>query len=96
MKNKKTKFKKKMIVFLVIIFLVIVIEIINPIKLYNTYQLKNLNYSDISVESIKNISEGDSYSYELTISVENIDKLNKYINDLRMLNKIISIERVIK
>ena len=52
--------------------------------------------SDISVESIKNISEGDSYSYELTISVENIDKLNKYINDLRMLNKIISIERVIK
>lgn len=34
--------------------------------------------------------------YEVTVMVENKDRLNKYINDLNMLNNIISVERLIK
>ena len=52
MKRKKVKLKKKSIVILVIILLIIVVEIVNPVKLYNQYQLKNLGFSDISVETI--------------------------------------------
>ena len=52
MKRKKVKLKNKSITAIVIILLIIVIEIINPIKLYNKYQLKNLNYSDKSIEVI--------------------------------------------
>ena len=32
--------------------LIIVVEIVNPIKLYNKYQLKNLGFNDVSVEKI--------------------------------------------
>ena len=49
---KRKKIKKASIVIVVIIILVIVIEIVNPIKLYNKYQLKNLNYNEVSIENI--------------------------------------------
>ncbi|MBR3660418.1 MAG: M15 family metallopeptidase [Bacilli bacterium] len=54
MRNKKAKLKKRSILILVIILIVITIVIVNPIKLYNKYQLKNLGFSDISVETILN------------------------------------------
>lgn len=49
---KKRKLKKGSIIVLTIILLIILVEIINPIKLYNKYQLKNLGYKDSSVEVI--------------------------------------------
>jgi len=49
---KKNKLKKRNIIILIIILLVILVEIINPIKLYNKYLLSNLNYDEISVENI--------------------------------------------
>ena len=52
MKKKKVKFKRKSITFIIIILLIIIIEIINLIKLYNKYQLKNLNYNETSIENI--------------------------------------------
>lgn len=52
MKNKNVKFKKKSIFFLIVILLIIVIVIINPIKLYNKYQLKNIGFSDKSINVI--------------------------------------------
>ena len=53
MKNpKKTKVKKKNIILFSIIILVVIVELVNPIKLYNKYVLKNLNYSDKSIEVI--------------------------------------------
>ena len=49
---KRKKIKKKNAIIVIIIILIVVIEIVNPIKLYNTYLLKNLNYSDTSISSI--------------------------------------------
>ena len=52
MKKKKSKLKKTTFIGLIIVLLIIIIEIVNPIKLYNKYQLKNLGFSDISAENI--------------------------------------------
>ena len=52
--------------------------------------------NDITIESIKNISSGDDYLYQITVSVENKEKLLKYMNDLNMNNNILSVERLIK
>ena len=49
---KKKNKKKLLIAILVIILLIIVVVIINPIRLYNKYQLKNLGFNEISVETI--------------------------------------------
>ena len=46
------KLKKRNIVIISIIILIILIEIINPIKLYNKYQLRSLNYSEDSINTI--------------------------------------------
>ena len=48
----KRKLNNKNIIILSIIVLLIVIEIINPIKLYNKHVLKQLNYSDTSINTI--------------------------------------------
>ena len=49
---KKHRAKKRNIILLIFIILVILIEIINPVKLYNKYLLSNLNYNEISIENI--------------------------------------------
>ena len=48
----KRKLNKKNIIILSVIVLLILIEIINPIKLYNKHVLKQLNYSDTSINII--------------------------------------------
>ena len=48
----KRKLNKKNIIIISIIILIIVVEIINPIKLYNKHVLKQLNYSNYSIETI--------------------------------------------
>ena len=49
---KKKKLNKKNIIILAIILIIIIIEIVNPIKLYNKYLLKQLNYSEQSINVI--------------------------------------------
>ena len=52
--------------------------------------------SDITIESIKSLSSGNDYIYQITVLVENKEKLTKYINDLRTISNILSVERLIK
>ncbi len=52
--------------------------------------------SDITVESFKSLSSGNDYIYQITVLVENKEKLTKYMNDLRMIPNILSVERLIK
>ena len=49
---KKRKLNKKRVIIVSIILVVILIEIINPIKLYNKHLLKELGYNDTSVNVI--------------------------------------------
>ena len=52
--------------------------------------------TDITIESIKTINTSLNNLYEITILVENKEKLVKYINDLETLKNIVSVERLIK
>ena len=52
--------------------------------------------TDITIQSIKSFSSGDDYIYQVTILVENKERLTKYMNDLRMIPNILSVERLIK
>jgi len=51
--------------------------------------------SDITVESIKTISANEDFIYEITILVDNKEKLTKYVNDLETLPNVLSVERKI-
>lgn len=58
--------------------------------------LAKTNNLNISVQSINTINQLEYYAYDLIVLVENKEKLNKLINDLHQLDKINSVERVIK
>ena len=46
------KIKKKIIIPLVLVILIIIIILINPIRLYNKHQLKNIGYNETSINAI--------------------------------------------
>lgn len=52
--------------------------------------------TDITIESIKSLSSGNDYIYQITILVLNKERLVNYINDLSMLPNVLSVERLIK
>ena len=52
--------------------------------------------TDITIQSIKSFSSGDDYIYQVTVLVENKERLTKYMNDLRMIPNVLSVERLIK
>ena len=51
---------------------------------------------NVVVESINNIKNNECYTCELTISVDNLEQLNKFINDLESIPNMLSAERLIK
>lgn len=68
----KKKLNKKNIIILSIIVLLILVEIINPIKLYNKHLLKGLNYSDSSINTILKYGKKDK-----VLNSKNNKTLNK-------------------
>ena len=58
--------------------------------------LAKTNNLNISVQSINTINQLEYYAYDLIVLVENKEKLNKLISGLNQLDKINSVERVIK
>ena len=62
---------------------------VQNIKVGETYKYKEL----CNKESIKN---NECYTCELTISVDNLEQLNKFINDLESIPNMLSVERLIK
>lgn len=51
---------------------------------------------NVIVESINNIKNNEHYTCELTISVDNLEQLNKFIHDLESIPNMLSVERLIK
>ena len=51
---------------------------------------------DINIQSINTIHNNDTYIFDLNVLVPNIDVLNKFMNDIKIIPNIISVERVIK
>lgn len=52
--------------------------------------------NNLSIKSINTIKMDGKNSYELKVSVPNKDALNKYINDLKIVTEVTSVERVLK
>ena len=52
--------------------------------------------SNITVESVKNISTADNYLFHITVLVENKEMLLKYMNDIHAIPNIMDVERLIK
>lgn len=83
---KEKKLKKKNIIIATIILLIILIEIINPIKLYNQYQLKNIGFSDVAIENIlKNNLKKEILENGYTETLDEIFKSKDY--DLKNFNR---------
>ncbi len=51
---------------------------------------------DITVQSINTINTSDDYMFDISILVQNKEKLEKFIRDLEMISSIIKVERIIK
>ena len=51
---------------------------------------------DINIQSINTVHNNDTYIFDLNVLVPNIDVLNKFMNDIKIIPNIISVERVIK
>lgn len=52
--------------------------------------------TETKVQSIVNIAKEKNVGYEITVLVSNLETLNKFIHDIESMNKVISVERVIK
>ena len=52
--------------------------------------------SDILIQSINTINNSDNFIFDIVLLVPSLEKLNKFINDLEMLEKVIRVERIIK
>ena len=68
----KKKLNKKNVIILSIIVLLILVEIINPIKLYNKHLLKELSYNDSSINTILKYGKKDK-----VLNSKNNKTLNK-------------------
>jgi GTP pyrophosphokinase len=52
--------------------------------------------SDIIIQSINTVNSSDNTMFDIVVLTPNLEKLNKFINDLEMLEKIVRVERIIK
>ena len=51
---------------------------------------------DINIQSINTIHNNDTYIFDINVLVPNIEVLNKFMNDIKIIPNIISVERIIK
>jgi len=72
----------------------ILIESTNNNILVNIISKTSTN--DIIVQSVNNLNSSENYLYDMTVLVENKEKLMKFINDIESLNDIVKVERIIK
>lgn len=52
--------------------------------------------TEVTIQSVNTIHSNDSYIFELNVLTPNIISLNKFMNDIKNIPNIISVERVIK
>ncbi len=50
----------------------------------------------INIESINNLYTNDSYNYEITLIVNNLEELEKFIGDIKSIEEVNDVERMLK
>ena len=51
------------------------------------------NSLNVTVNTIRTINNSDDMIYNITVLVENIEKLLKFMNEIKLLNNVIDVER---
>ena len=52
--------------------------------------------NNIVIQSINNLSTSTRYMYDINVLVDNVEKLNKFMNDIRSISGVKNVERIIK
>ena len=52
--------------------------------------------NNIVIQSINNLSTSSRYMYDINILVDNVEKLNKFMNDIKSISGVKNVERIIK
>ncbi len=52
--------------------------------------------SDVTIQNINTVSSNEEYLYEITLLVQDTDKLNKFMTELRKISSVFDVERDIK
>ena len=58
--------------------------------------MQKASVSNISIDNIKTLSRTDTVIYEIDLWLRSLEKLNNFMRDIKSLNYIISVERVMK
>ncbi len=58
--------------------------------------VSKLSGNEITIKSIDTINEDDNVLYELTLSVINKEKLNKFIREIQLIKNVTDVQRIIK
>ena len=52
--------------------------------------------NDITIQTINNLTTSSRYLFDINVLVENKEKLDKFLNDIRSISGVVSVERIIK
>ena len=52
--------------------------------------------NDITIQSINNLTTSSRYLYDINLLVDNVERLNKFINDVKSIKGVVGVERIIK
>ena len=52
--------------------------------------------NDITIQSINNLTTSSRYLYDINLLVDNVERLNKFISDVKGIKGVVSVERIIK
>ena len=52
--------------------------------------------NDITIQSINNLTTSSRYMFNINILVDNVEKLDKFINEVNNINGVMNVERIIK
>ena len=67
------------------------------LRFISSYEPASITQSNnLTLKSIKNIKIDGKYSFEIKVSVPNLEVLNKYITSLSTIEGVTSVERIIK
>ncbi len=52
--------------------------------------------SDVTIQSVNTINNSSYYMFDINLLVDNVEKLDKFMNEIRKINGIVNIERIVK
>ena len=55
-----------------------------------------LSMLNVTIQSVNTINNSSYYMFDINLLVDNVEKLDKFMNEIRKINGIVNIERIVK